>query len=86
MDKLVQNRRGTGDQTMLKARIIHRYCCAMHDIRPAELQKAPRTRTWNAIRREIGATLRAETDLSLTEIGQLIGVKKYRRRKPRDTD
>jgi hypothetical protein len=56
-----------------KAREIVRIECEVEGLTVGMLHDAPRTRTYSEIRGRIAARLRAETNLSLKEIGLILG-------------
>lgn len=76
---LSQNLAKTGLSGYVKAQLLLRYYADYYKIPLRLLQNSARTRTVSWIRTEIGNHLAAETDLSLAEIAQLIGRKRYRR-------
>lgn len=69
----------TGADHLHNAEIILRFYCDNAGITPRYLRDATKTRTISALRDTIGKHLCYETNLSLDEIGRLIGRKQFRR-------
>ena len=72
---MVVNSQGMVEMTMLKARRIVETTCIAQGIHIETLMSGKRTKTYSRIRGDLARELRAETTLSWSEIGGLIGRK-----------
>lgn len=70
----------TGVSDYEKAEIILRLFTQKAGINPSKLRLSPKTPTICRLRDDIGEILATETNLSLREIGELIGRRHFRRK------